>query len=75
MIDKEHKPVSKSGYRNIYCSHYNICLDYAAKRYWSSFTCRFCTYISEQTHHIDLANSSDGSHFFSIPLEVIEWVE
>ncbi len=31
-----------SGHRNLYCLHYDACLDVAVKLDWDSFTCTKC---------------------------------
>jgi hypothetical protein len=28
--------------RNVYCTHYGTCLDYAIRKYWEGFTCDEC---------------------------------
>jgi hypothetical protein len=35
-----------SGHRNLYCIHYDACLDVAVKLEWDSFTCEKCPLFS-----------------------------
>jgi hypothetical protein len=35
-----------SGHRNLYCLHYDACLDVAVKLDWDSFTCEKCPLFS-----------------------------
>jgi hypothetical protein len=35
-----------SGHRNLYCIHYDACLDVAVKSDWDSFTCEKCSLFS-----------------------------
>jgi hypothetical protein len=38
-----------SGHRNLYCVHYDGCLDVAVKNDWDSFTCEKCQLFG--VHH------------------------
>lgn len=40
---KKHRPTKKNeGGRNLFCSHYNGCLDYVVKKSWDSWNCSKC---------------------------------
>lgn len=36
--------LSNRGGRNLYCSHYDHCLDYAIENEWNSWNCARCDY-------------------------------
>ena len=38
------------GHRNLFCSHYDNCLDEAVKRGWNSWTCVRCQLFALQPH-------------------------
>jgi hypothetical protein len=37
-------PVPQSGYRNLFCTHYSHCLDFAIMCAWDSWACSKCTH-------------------------------
>jgi len=41
-MERKGTPVPKPGKRNLYCSRYNDCLDYAVKALWKSWNCSQC---------------------------------
>jgi len=41
------KVIEVSEHRNLTCSDYRWCLDYASKKYWESWTCLFCEKFNE----------------------------
>jgi hypothetical protein len=46
-----------SGHRNLYCMHYDACLDVAVKLDWDSFTCEKCPLFAEHEAPRDFAGS------------------
>jgi hypothetical protein len=46
-----------SGHRNLYCVHYDACLDVAVKLDWDSFTCEKCPLFDVHDAPRDFADS------------------
>jgi hypothetical protein len=46
-----------SGHRNLYCIHYDACLDVAVKMDWDSWTCEKCALFAEHEAPRDFAGS------------------
>ena len=43
------KPIKKYGKRNVFCRHYNNCLDYAVDHQWRNFACPSeCAFIRDK---------------------------
>jgi hypothetical protein len=49
--------VTVSAHRNLYCVHYDSCLDVAVKRDWDSWTCGACPLFSVHDAPRDFANT------------------
>ena len=47
--DKYPRPIKKFGKRNVFCRHYNSCLDYAVDHQWRNFACPTeCAFIRDK---------------------------
>lgn len=46
-----------SGHRNLYCLHYDACLDLAVKEDWDSWTCEKCPLFPLHEQPRDFANT------------------
>jgi hypothetical protein len=46
-----------SGHRNLYCLHYDACLDVAVKADWDSWTCEKCPLFAVHDAPRDFANT------------------
>jgi len=46
-----------SGHRNLYCFHYDGCLDVAVKADWDSWTCAKCPLFAEHEAPRDFARA------------------
>ncbi len=46
-----------SGHRNLYCMHYDACLDVAVKLDWDSWSCEKCPLFPEHEAPRDFAGS------------------
>lgn len=47
-MDNACKPLQRRGERNIFCSFYKDCLDYAVKESWSCWDCSDCCHKFDQ---------------------------
>ena len=48
-MNKPPKPIKKFGKRNVFCRHYNDCLDYAVNKQWRNFACPTeCAFILDK---------------------------
>jgi len=50
-MQQKGNPIPKQGYRKIYCTFYNDCLDHAVKCSWKTWNCAQCPHrlIEEST--------------------------
>lgn len=48
-MDPEAQPTPIKGERNIYCPHYNDCLDYVVNHFWQSWSCSKCPHRKKRT--------------------------
>ena len=69
--------ISNKGGRNLFCRHYDRCLDYAIKKAWDSWNCTKCDFknkVSDQTfimprYSEDIIYYEFGNGFSSIDLD------
>jgi len=47
-------PVEKEGERNIWCEHYDTCLDYVVDKFWQRWDCSQCKHRSNQELKIEI---------------------
>ena len=54
-------PICKKGERNLYCPHYDDCLDHAVDLKWKTWSCSECSFklIQEATHAVRTVNDSN----------------
>ena len=58
-------PVEKEGERNIWCQHYEECLDYVASEFWMSWDCSSCRHQSDRNGKIEVAlHNSDQTGIY-----------
>ncbi len=64
------KPVCGKGYRNLFCSHYNQCLDFAIKKSWEGWACFKCAHKKQVMILDDFpATNSDMALYHELPTE------
>lgn len=66
------KPVycskNKKGERNVFCSHYDRCLDYAVDRSWMDFDCSCCrNFLNKGARGSLIFTSNDATEVYSLP--------
>lgn len=75
---KKYRPTQNNkGGRNLFCSHYSHCLDYAIKEAWNSWNCTKCDFrkkVSPQearfsVYSEDIAYYEFGNGFSSTDLD------
>ena len=75
---KKYRPTKNNeGGRNLFCSHYSHCLDYAIKKAWDSWNCTRCDFKNKQceqsagmpVYSEDIAYYEFGEGFSSMDLE------
>lgn len=75
---KKYKPTkSNEGGRNLFCSHYSHCLDYAIKEAWNSWNCTKCDFKNKRYEQSaamsvnteDIAYYEFGNGFSSMDLD------
>jgi len=47
-MNMQGNPTRKNDRRNIYCSHYDNCLDYVVERNWRYWSCERCKHLVNQ---------------------------
>ncbi len=68
-------PVRKSGMRNIYCPHYEGCLDYSAKRNWQFWDCSQCSHKAIQRPIVeDHVLVKDASPCYELPANISSYI-
>jgi hypothetical protein len=69
-------PVPRSGERNIYCSFYGDCLDYAVSSLWQCWSCHLCPLMqrSYEPSRYDLAAADPEPHY-SLPMQIMKGID
>ena len=63
-------PISKRGYRNIFCSNYRQCLDFVVMNSWERWACVDCPHKKEVLALDDFpATHSDTVLYYTLPQE------
>ncbi len=62
-------PMNRKGERNPFCSHYDECLDEAAKKMWVSLDCSECEYRTNRGSNVDITEylSGDSMQVHDLP--------
>ena len=64
-------PIRREGSKNIYCPHYEKCLDYAAARIWQFWDCRECPHRDARQPIVELRYTVDDAFvIFELPIGV-----
>ena len=65
------KPVHKSGNRNMYCPHYDKCLDHAVERRWKYWSCSGCPYeVTQQLRQSEIPTVHDTDVYYHVPSQI-----
>ncbi len=70
-MNPKFNPVHKKGDRNVFCPHYNHCLDYVIGKAWDYWGCGHCRQKSNQGARPEFRfTRSDTFDCFDLPTEV-----
>jgi hypothetical protein len=65
------KPVRKVGNRNIYCPHYDKCLDHAVDRRWKCWSCSGCPHeVTRQLTQSEIPTVHDPDVYYHVPSQI-----
>ncbi len=69
------RPIHKSGDRNLFCSRYSNCLDFAAKRHWKYWACSNChfKFDSQPSVHGPIT-TEETVLYYNVPQEIYQKV-
>ena len=58
-------PVHRYGKKNIFCPHYETCLDHAVEQCWRSWKCDHCAYesIREPLKNVQFLTHDDSPYY------------
>jgi hypothetical protein len=65
-------PINQYGERNVFCPHYNRCLDHAVKYAWPTWECGGCELrrMQSEPNGFDALTFNDGIPFYELSPKV-----
>ena len=66
---KDRNPTRNRVYRNVFCSDYNHCLDYAISESWNSWNCNRCKLRFDQALEMEMPfalSQTIANHEYSV---------
>lgn len=75
-MDPKANPIPKPGRRDVYCSCYNDCLDFAVERLWQSWNCSECPNRLTKQSTTECEYAFDDTYsYYDLPRNVARQIE
>jgi hypothetical protein len=73
-MEPNSNPLHKRGNRNIFCPHYEVCLDHAVERRWRYWNCSECPHKLKKQPLMDMPAMRDANPVYRLPARIYQQV-